>query len=157
VIEALESRLADFGLDAAPAGERLAAFHRVENTYLSTFQTLGALGLLLGTVGLATVLLRNALERRRELALLRAVGYRERHLTAMVIAENGLMLALGLGIGTSSALLAVAPAVAARGGQFPLVALLGLLAAVLLTGLAVSRLAVAAVHRAPLLASLRAE
>jgi len=32
--------------------EKLAAFHRVENTYLSTFQALGGLGLLLGTLGL---------------------------------------------------------------------------------------------------------
>ena len=65
-----------FGGDATSTAERLARFHRVENTYLSTFQTLGGLGLLLGTVGLATVLLRNVLERRRELALLAAVGYR---------------------------------------------------------------------------------
>jgi hypothetical protein len=33
---------------------KLAAFHRVENTYLATFQALGALGLLLGTLGLGT-------------------------------------------------------------------------------------------------------
>ena len=58
-----------------PTAQRLAEFHAVENTYLSTFQTLGGLGLLVGTVGLAAVLLRNVLERRRELALLRAVGY----------------------------------------------------------------------------------
>ena len=57
------------------AVERLAAFHRVENTYLSTFQALGGLGLLLGTVGLSAIMFRNVLERRRELALLRAVGY----------------------------------------------------------------------------------
>jgi putative ABC transport system permease protein len=73
---AIEDALADFGADATTTAERLAEFHRVENTYLSTFQTLGGLGLLLGTVGLATVLLRNVLERRRELALLGAVGYR---------------------------------------------------------------------------------
>ena len=75
---ALESRLADFGFDAEPAAARLAAFHRVENTYIATFQTLGALGLLLGTLGLGAVLVRNAFEQRRELALLRAVGYRAR-------------------------------------------------------------------------------
>ena len=63
------------------------------------FQALGGLGLLLGTVGLGAVLLRNALERRRELALLRAVGYRQRHLSLMVLAENALLLALGLGTG----------------------------------------------------------
>ena len=64
------TRWCDFGADAIGTAERLAEFHRVENTYLSTFQTLGGLGLLLGTVGLAAVLLRNVLERRRELALL---------------------------------------------------------------------------------------
>ena len=74
----LEERLSDFGFDATNAADRLAAYHRVENTYLSTFQALGALGLLLGTIGLGAIAVRNVLERRRELALLRAVGYRRR-------------------------------------------------------------------------------
>ena len=72
----IEDGLRDFGAVATSTADRLASFHRVENTYLSTFQTLGGLGLLLGTVGMATVLMRNMLERRRELALLGAVGYR---------------------------------------------------------------------------------
>ena len=55
--------MVDFGADATGTAERLAQFHRVENTYLSTFQALGGLGLILGTMGLATVLLRNVLER----------------------------------------------------------------------------------------------
>ena len=75
VAAALEERLSDFGFDAQSTAERLANFHRVENTYLSTFQLLGGLGLVLGTLGMAAVLLRNVFERRRELALLRAVGY----------------------------------------------------------------------------------
>src|SRR5215213_3418312 len=41
----LEERLSDFGFDAVSTEERLANFHRVENTYLSTFQMLGGLGL----------------------------------------------------------------------------------------------------------------
>ena len=61
----LESRLADFGFDVDDAAARLAAFHRVENTYIATFQTLGALGLLLGHAsGSRPSSLRNALERR---------------------------------------------------------------------------------------------
>ncbi|MDX6270325.1 MAG: putative transport system permease protein [Acidobacteriota bacterium] len=153
----LESRLSDFGFDATGTGERLAEFHRVENTYLSTFQTLGGLGTLLGTLGLAAVLLRNVLERRRELALLRAVGYDARHFALMVVAENALLLFCGLLTGVVCALLAIAPAFYARGGRLPTASLAVLLAAVVLTGLAASLLATAAVLRAPLLPALRAE
>jgi putative ABC transport system permease protein len=153
----LEEKLADFGFDATGTAERLAEYHRVENTYLSTFQALGGLGLLLGTVGLAAVLLRNVLERRRELALLRATGYQPSHLALMVVAENALLLACGLVTGVACALLAIAPAFVARGGRFSAVSLGLLLLAVLVTGLAASLVAVAAVRRAPLLSALRAE
>ena len=153
----LEEGLYDSGFDVVPTGERLAGFHRVENTYLSTFQALGGLGLLLGTFGLGAVLLRNVLERRRELALLRAVGYRPAHLAWVVVTENALLLACGLVSGIVSALLAIAPALSSRGGVPPAFSLGVLLAAVLLTGLAASLLAVWAVVRAPLLPALRAE
>jgi ABC-type lipoprotein release transport system permease subunit len=153
----LEQALSDYGFDVQPAEARLASFHKVENTYLSTFRSLGALGLVLGTVGLAAILLRNVLERRRELALLRAVGYRAAHLTAMVLAENALLLLLGLATGTVCALLAIAPAVSLRGGHLPAVSLSLLLAAVLATGIAASLAATAAALRSPLLEALRSE
>jgi ABC-type lipoprotein release transport system permease subunit len=157
VVETLEGSLADFGVDVIDTTERLASFHRVENTYLSTFQTLGGLGLVLGTFGLAAVLLRNVLERRRELALLRAVGYESRDFTLMVLAENAVLLFWGLACGTLSALVAIAPALASRGGAFSLVSLSWLLVAVLASGIVASLLAVAASVRTPLLESLRAE
>ncbi len=153
----LEDRLSDFGFDSTPTNDRLASFHQVENTYLSTFQTLGGLGLLLGTLGLATVLLRNVLERRRELALMRAVGYRGAHLTLMVVAENALMLGCGLLTGVLCAVLAIIPALIARGGRLSVVSLSLLLLAVLFTGLAASLVAVRAVVRAPVLPALRTE
>ncbi|HEY8462304.1 MAG TPA: ABC transporter permease, partial [Blastocatellia bacterium] len=157
IAAALEDKLSDFGFDAIRTGEKLAGFHQVENAYISTFQTLGGFGLLLGTLGLATVLLRNTLERRRELALMRAVGYRPSHLSLMVIAENALLLGCGLSTGTLCALLAIIPAVAARGGRLSAVSLGLLLLAVLLTGLASSLAAVRAAVRSPLLSALRTE
>ena len=157
VTAALEDRLSDYGFDVTSTPERLAAFHRVNNTYLATFQTLGALGLLLGTLGLGAVLLRNVLERRRELALLRAVGYDTRHVSLMVLVENGLLLFGGLAIGTVCAVVAIAPAWIERGGQFPVVSLGGMLLAVAAAGLVSSLAATAAAVRSPLLASLRSE
>lgn len=153
----LEDRLAEYGLDALFSADRLDSFHRVENTYLSTFQALGGLGLLLGTFGLAVVLLRNVLERRRELALLRAVGYAPRHLVLMILTENILLLACGLATGTLCALLAIVPALSARGWNLPVSSLGWLLLAVLLAGLLASLLATSVALRSPLLEALRAE
>ena len=74
-VKTLEDRLSDLGFDARSAPKLLANFMKVQNTYLSTFQTLGALGLLLGTFGLATVQVRSVLERKQQLGLLRAIGF----------------------------------------------------------------------------------
>jgi hypothetical protein len=158
VAATLEDAMADLGADATGTAERLATFHRVENTYLSTFQALGGLGLVLGTVGLATVLLRNVLERRRELALLGAVGFRSGHVLTMVVAENVLLLGCGLLAGAVCAWLAIAPAVIERGGRVPLTSGgILLLFGVFITGLLSSIVAISAATRAPLLASLRSE
>jgi ABC-type antimicrobial peptide transport system permease subunit len=153
----LEDRLSDFGFDAIPTAERLAGFHRVENTYLSTFQSLGGLGLVLGTMGLAAVLLRNALERRRELALLQAVGYNPSRLGLIIVSENILLLGAGIVTGTLCALLAIVPAFSARGGPLPILSMSSLLLAVLTAGGAASLLATAIALRSPLLSALRSE
>jgi ABC-type lipoprotein release transport system permease subunit len=153
----LEDRLSDYGFDVVPTSERLAEFHRVENTYLSTFQLLGGLGLVLGTLGMAAVLLRNVLERRRELALLRAVGYNSSHFAAMVIAENAFLLFCGLLTGTVCALLAVGPVVFGRGGRLPGGSLLPLLVLVMISGLGASLGATMAALRSPLIPALKAE
>jgi putative ABC transport system permease protein len=153
----IEERLKDYGVDMQSTVERLSGYHRVENAYISTFQALGGFGLLLGTVGLAAVLLRNVLERRKELALLRAVGFQPQQLATMVLAENVLLLAGGLLAGGVCAGLAVMPALLARGTELPLVSMTGLLALVAATGLLSSVLAVKAAMRSPLLEALRSE
>jgi ABC-type lipoprotein release transport system permease subunit len=153
----LESDLSDFGLDVTDAATRLNAYHRVENTYIATFQTLGALGLLLGTVGLAAVLLRNAFERRREWALLQAVGYPDGQLRRIVLSENVLLLGLGLLAGFASAFLAISPALRQRGPSVPLLTVAAVASVLLLVGAVVSSPAVALIRRLPLLTSLRSE
>ncbi len=105
----LESGLSDTGFDTQRTGDRLAGFLAVQNTYISTFQSLGLLGVLLGTFGLATVQLRNVLERRGELALMRATGFRKARLAWLVLAENSFLLVCGLAVGGFAALVAIAP------------------------------------------------
>ena len=153
----LEKELTTFGFDAVTAAERLEAFHRVENTYLSTFQALGGLGLLLGTIGLAAVMFRNVLERRRELALLRAVGYDARRVSMMIMAEAVLLLAAGLLAGAGCAALAVSPAWFGRGGHLPGAGLLLLLFGVAAAGVLSSLIATRTALRGNVLAALRSE
>jgi hypothetical protein len=154
---ALEAGLARWGLDATPTADRLAAYHAVESMYLTTFQALGGLGLLLGTLGLGVVLARNVLERRGELATLRAFGFSRARLGWIVVAESLFLLAVGVGTGTVAGLVAVAPRLVAGGSPPPWGALAATLAAVFAVGLAASAAAVAASLRVPLLPALKAE
>ncbi len=153
----LNTALADRGFDAEPTAEKLQSYLAVENTYLSTFQALGGLGLILGSLGLAVVLLRSVWERRGELALLRALGFRRWTLGWLVLAENGFLLLLGLAAGTVSALVAAAPHMVRQAAQTPWLSLAELLAATIAVGLAVGAIAAAGALRAPLVAALRRE
>lgn len=153
----LERALADEGLEVQATTERLAGFLAVQNTYLSTFQSLSGLGLLLGTLGLAVVQLRSVLERHGELALLRATGFRTRTLARLVFWEHAALLVGGLGSGLAAALIAVLPQLTAGGAGLPWLSLSAMLGLVLAVGLLAGLASVSAVVRAPLLEALRQE
>lgn len=157
VSQALEEGLARYGFDVSSTSDRLAAYEAVEATYLQTFGALGGFGLLLGTLGLGIALLRGILERRGELAALRAFGFRRRRLAWMVTAENGFLLILGVALGTAAGLLAVAPRLIENGGNIPWTPLSTTLLAVLALGLASSLAAVWTALQAPLLPVLKEE
>jgi len=157
IAASLEDRLERFGFDVTRTADRIAGFLVVQNTYLSTFQALGGLGLLLGTIGLGVVLVRSVIERRGELATLRAFGFRRSFLSRMVLAESAFLLAVGTTIGSVSALLAIAPRFALASVELPWNALLPTLAAVLVVGMLASLVAVVGVLRVPLLPALKAE
>jgi ABC-type antimicrobial peptide transport system permease subunit len=157
VAHALEDGLSDFGFDVSAAADRLASYLAVQNTYLRTFQTLGGLGLLLGTCGLGVVLLRHVGERRGELALMRAVGFSRGALSWMILAENAALVALGVAVGAVAAGLAVAPHMGSAGWGALLRALASVTGADLLVGLTTGVVAVAVVLRTPLIPALRRE
>jgi len=157
VSRVLSRQLADVGLSVTPTAQRLADLGAMQNTYLTIFQTLGGLGLLLGSVGLGVVVLRNVLERRGELALMRAVGWRRRRLHRLLLIEHWGLLAMGLACGVVSAGLAVAPVIAKAGSPVPFLSLAGTLLAVGAGGLLWTYLASRVALRGPLLAALRNE
>lgn len=156
VAAALEKNLGAYGFDTTTSAARLLAYHAIENTYLSTFQTLGGLGLILGTFGLGILLLRNVLERSGELATLSACGFRRARLAALLLYENGFLLLAGLAIGITAALIAVAPRLLDP-SPFPWASLGFSLCLVLAAGLLASLIAVRIALRRPLLGTLKSE
>ena len=137
--------------------QRLAELQAVQNTYLSTFQTLGGLGLLLGTFGLVAVLLRNVWERRSELALLGALGFSRARIGWLVLSENGILLAVGLLSGLVSAGLVIAPHVVSRAGVVPWQSLLLMFVGIFLAGMLAGLAALVPALRTRLLPALRSE
>lgn len=157
VAAVLSRQLADVGLEVTPTTQRLTAFNAVQNTYLAIFQALGALGLLLGSVGLGLVVLRNVLERRGELAILSAIGFTRRSVRWMVFSEHGALLLLGVMSGTVSAGVAIVPAISGRAVQPPLVPLAVVVLAVAASGILWVWLATLIAVRGPLVTALRSE
>jgi ABC-type antimicrobial peptide transport system permease subunit len=156
-IAKLRERYSDLGLIIEPARERLAKFQQVQNTYISTFQTLGALGLLLGTMGLAAVQIRSLLERQKELGLMRSVGFSWRQISRLVLMENLLLLVFGLGGGLLAALVTTLPHYIIGGASIPWIDLAVLFGVILIFGLAAAILGTRMVYRIPIVESLRTE
>lgn len=109
----------DRGLVLTPAGERLQTFLAVQNTYLSIFLVLGGLGVLIGTAGLAIVVSRNAAERIREFAILRAVGFSRTQVRTMLIWEHLFLAAAGLLCALAGTAAGMLPPLIRGGSQIP--------------------------------------
>ncbi len=151
VAQTYENRLGDAGMDMVSSRTVLSGMMAVQNTYLRTFQSLGALGLLLGTLGLAVVQLRNVLERRGELTVMRAIGFSRFRLASAVMLENTVLLVGGIGCGMGAALAAVIPFFVTSGTAPAIGEPLGFLGIVLIVGLLAGFMAVRRVLRMPLL------
>ncbi|MDA9119093.1 FtsX-like permease family protein [Opitutales bacterium] len=120
VLNHLKDRLFNYGPETQSTQERLNRLRAVENTYLSIFQFLGGLGVILGTVGLLIVIMRNLCERREEYSILSAVGYSVVHLRELAWKENLSLVIWGLSIGCGAGLFGVLPAMWSGSGNFSL-------------------------------------
>lgn len=145
------------GLNVVPTVERLMEFYAVESTYLAMFLVLGVLGLMVGSLGMGVVVLRNVQDRRSEMAVLRAVGYRSAELRRVLFFEHGMLLAAGLGVGVMASSVAMVPSVALSGSRVSVGFNLLLFGGVVLCGGLCMALAVLTSLRGDALSGLRRE
>lgn len=99
----------DYGWEMRNTSQKLAEFNTVQNTYLRIFFLMGALGMLVGTIGLMVFVARSLLERRREVALLSAMGYPNKTIAALYFKEYAFLFLCGLFIGSIAAVTATLP------------------------------------------------
>ncbi len=130
------------GMHAEPSVDRLLRFYAVESTYLAMFLLLGGLGMILGSAALGIVVLRNLLERRRETAMLRAMGFTRPGLVKLLFAEYVFLLCAGLIMGTVAAAVAMIPAAALSDTPISLTLQAAILAGIALTGVVCILLAI---------------
>jgi len=153
----LESALLDWGLELTFSSKRLAEFGEVQNTYLGIFLALGGLGLIVGCVGLGIAVVRNAMERRGELAILRAVGYGRGALFGLMLSEHAVLLLLGVLCGAVSACIAVLPSLVSPGVDIPYTTIALMITGIFLSGIVWIGVGCYAATRGSLIAALRSE
>ncbi len=136
ISDLLKNTFEDYGIEITSASRRLAQFNAVTNTYLTVFMMLGGLGVLIGTIGLGIVLLRNILERKNELALLLALGYRKSDIFKIIFLENLFILFAGLAVGIFGAFTGILPSLISPAFSFSPLPPLIMILMVLVTGIA---------------------
>jgi len=122
VTRALEQR----GMEFVNSDKKLEEYTRVQNTYISIFSVLGGLGLLLGTLGVGMLIARSVIERRSELSIMTALGFRRTTLTRMLISEHLFLVAFGIISGILASVISIFPNISGKGAQFPIVFLFGI-------------------------------
>ncbi len=157
VMDTLSRNLADFAIDLSGTAERLARFKTVEHTYLSIFQLLGGLSLILGSVGLGLVVLLNVLDRRAELAMMRAVGFSIKKIKLIVFIEHTALMLAGLICGCVSAAIAVFPVIASSASEIPFLSLTSIISCIAASALVWIYFATSTALKGPLLDALRNE
>jgi ABC-type antimicrobial peptide transport system permease subunit len=109
----------DNGIEIISAAEKLAGFNTVTNTYISIFMALGILALAIGTIGLSIVVARTLLERRREMAVMLAIGFLKKNLVSQLVGEYFILLISALGIGMMAAFISLTPMILSGSSPVP--------------------------------------
>jgi hypothetical protein len=157
VANVLSQALKNFGIVLNSTVQRLDEFNSVANTYLMIYLFLGGLGLILGSFGLGIMVLRNIMESRSELAILRAVGFNRRTLHLLLLVEHMTILSAGIACGTISAIISVLPHLLSPGMELPVGFIIVMLFAIAINGSIWTLLTTLWATRGNLISALRAE
>lgn len=118
--EELNNALRSHGVQVQDSARRLANFNSVTNTYLDIFLALGGIALILGTLGIAIVLIKSIAARKYQFALMQAFGMRASRIRRILVYEYLSLIVIGLLTGLLSSFVTSAVSLLANPAQIPL-------------------------------------
>ena len=107
--ENIQNGWRNYGPEVSQTTDRLLAFYQIENTYLNIFLMLGALGLLIGTIGLGILIFRITFEQIPEYALMRSIGFQKSQIYKLLLTEKLFLMLISVVIGIVPAMLSGLP------------------------------------------------
>lgn len=156
IVEVLGDRFSQYGFKSEPAAARLASFFEVTNTYLEVFTILGGFGIVLGIFGMGFILLRNFRARKKDFALMSAVGYQEKAIRRQIAREQIRMIVYGTLTGLLSGVAATSSSIAGN-SNISARTLIFAIISVIVTGIFVTHISVSALKFSSLVSDLRKE
>ena len=101
VARSMEASFLEHGMDTDVLEEKLEKEAAAAKTFFRLFIGFMALGLLVGVAALGVVSTRAVVERRQQIGVLRAIGYRRRMIQLSFLLESSFIALLGILIGTT--------------------------------------------------------
>lgn len=99
VANIMKRDFAQLGLATIVIPVLISDFIQVGQSFLGIFEAFLALGLVVGIAGLGIISIRSVVERRKEIGVLRAIGFRRRMVLSAFLLENSYVALLGILIG----------------------------------------------------------
>jgi len=96
----LEREFLPYGMQTTVMKTVVQEIIRVMNQFFNLFEAFMALGLVIGIAGLGIITIRSVHERRQEIGMLRAIGFRQRDVLSSFLIETSFVAVLGIVIGT---------------------------------------------------------
>ena len=95
----LKKDFARLGMQPLAIAVVIGTFVQIGQSFLGIFEAFLALGLVVGIAGLGIISIRSVVERRKEIGVLRAIGYRKNMILSAFLLENSYVALLGILIG----------------------------------------------------------
>jgi putative ABC transport system permease protein len=95
----LKKDFARIGMQTIAIAPLISTFIQIGQSFLGIFEAFLALGLVVGIAGLGIISIRSVVERRKEIGVLRAIGYRRSMILSAFLLENSYVALLGILIG----------------------------------------------------------